>query len=326
MDPMSLTIAEIAKDWYFPEKLRRRRTNTTDGYASSARLYVIPQWGSMTISEITRDAVQDWVDELAARSETRPGGAWKAYKTLRQIIRWAMDKWGLFVADPTRGIEQPRAKIYRPETLTHRRLKRLIRGMVGCECEPTLIIEAALGTRPGEAYHVRWERINWRTGCIPIDGTLQMTSKGLEEYPTKTAKGERECFLPPWALDRLHQIWVDRGRPKGRVIGDLTPAQVAYRIQRWIRQRRLPRITMKNLRHTWGTIAAQAGVKIEDVAAMMGHSTIQTTYRYYYALDAARSKRAQKRVARRILGKTSDDMYKGIILTPIWPENLAQAA
>lgn len=161
---------------------------------------------------------------------------------------------------------------------------------------------------------------------MPIDGTLQQTSKGLEEFPTKTAKGERDGYLPPWALDRLHQIWVERGRPKGRVIGDLTPSQVVYRIQKWIKQHKLPRITMKNLRHTWGTIAAQAGVKIEDVAAMMGHSNIQTTYRYYYALDAARSKRAQKRVARRILGKTSDDMYKGILLKPAWPQALPQAA
>lgn len=326
MDPMALTIGEIARDWYFPEKLRRRRTNTTDGYESSARLYVIPKWEGMTIPEITRDAVQEWVDELAARPKTRAGGAWKAYKTLRQIIRWAMDKWGLFVADPTRGIERPRKPNYKPDTLTHRRLKRLIRGMVGCECEATLIIEAALGTRPGEAYYVRWERINWRTGHIPIDGTLQKTSKGLEEFPTKTAKGERDGYLPPWAVDRLHQIWVSLGRPKGRVIGNLTPSQVVYRIQRWIMRHKLPRITMKNLRHTWGTIAAQAGVKIEDVAAMMGHSNIQTTYGYYYALDAARSKRAQRRVARRILGKASDDMYKGIALTPAWPEALPMAA
>lgn len=324
MDHSLLSISDIALNHYLPAKRQRRRTNTVDGYESSIRLHVLPRWEGLSIPEIGPDDVQAWVDELAEKIGA--GGAWKAYKCLRQVVRWAMDKWGLFVADPTRGIEQPRKPVYRPETLTHRRLKRLIRGMVGCECEPTLIIEAALGTRPGEDYYIRWERINWRTGHVPIDGTLQQTSKGLEEFPTKTAKGERDGYLPPWALDRLHQIWVERGRPKGRVIGDLTPSQVVYRIQKWIRRNKLPRITMKNLRHTWGTIAAQAGVKIEDVAAMMGHSNIQTTYRYYYALDAARSKRAQKRVARRILGKTSDDMYKGILLKPAWPQALPQAA
>lgn len=208
MSYATMAIGEIALNHYLPAKRQRRRTNTVDGYESSIRLHVLPRWEGLSIPEIGPDDVQAWVDELAEKIGA--GGAWKAYKCLRQVVRWAMDKWGLFVADPTRGIEQPRKPAYKPETLTHRRLKRLIRGMVGCECEPTLILEAALGTRPGEAYYIRWERINWRTGHVPIDGTLQQTSKGLEEFPTKTAKGERDGYLPPWALDRLHQIWVDR--------------------------------------------------------------------------------------------------------------------
>ena len=65
---------------------------------------------------------------------------------------------------------------------------------------------------------------------------------------------------------------------------------------------------------------------METVAAMMGHSSIQTTYRYYYALTTAASKRAQRRVARRVMGKTCEDMYKGIVL-PIAPvETVPKAA
>lgn len=311
---MNMPLGKIATDHYLPEKRRRRKTHTVDGYESSINLHLMPRWSDLTIAEITRDAVQDWVDELAPVAG--PGGAKKAYKCLRQVIRWAIDKWGLYVADPTRGIELARKPAYKPETLTQRRLKRLIRGMVGCECEATEIVSAALGCRPGENHYLRWEWINWRTGEVPIKGTLQPTSEGLKEYPTKTAKGERIGCFPAWALDRLHQIWVASGRPKGRIIGDLTPSQVRYRINRWIKRHRLPEISLKNLRHTWGTIAAQAGVAIQDCAAMMGHSSIQTTYRYYYALTAAQAKRAQRKVARRIMGKTCDDMYKGIQLAP----------
>lgn len=325
MDATALTIRQITTGHYLSDKRKRRRTNTVDGYESSLSAHVLPRFGEMTIGEITRDDVQDWVDELA-KTNAGPGGTEKAYKCLRQVIRWAIDKWGLYVADPTRGIELPRKSLYKPQVLTVRRLKRLIRGFVGCEVEPTLIISAALGVRPGENYCTEWQSINWRTGVVPIRGTLQMASDGLKAWPTKTAKGERDCCLPPWALDRLHQIWVDRGRPKGRIIGNLSPSQVVYRIQKWIKEHRLPRITVENLRHTWGTIAASAGVAIETVAAMMGHSSIQTTYRYYYALTTAASKRAQKRVARRVMGKTCEDMYKGIVL-PIAPiETVPKAA
>ena len=143
----------------------------------------------------------------------------------------------------------------------------------------------------------------------------------LYEYDPKTPKSERDLYLPPWALDRLHQLWANAGRPKGRIIGTKKPSQVYRSIQAHIKRERLPRITMKNLRHTWGTIAANL-IPIAQAAAMMGHSTIQTTFRYYYALSATVAKRAQKKIARSVLGKTCEDMYAGIIVRT----DLAKAA
>ena len=38
----TMTIAEIAIEYYLPAKRQRRRTNTVDGDESSIRLYVVP--------------------------------------------------------------------------------------------------------------------------------------------------------------------------------------------------------------------------------------------------------------------------------------------
>ncbi|WP_168770243.1 N-terminal phage integrase SAM-like domain-containing protein [Adlercreutzia caecimuris] len=91
MNPVTLTIGEIAWSHYLPAKRQRRRTNTCDGYESSIRLYVDKRWGDMAIAEIDPDDVQAWVDELA-KTDAGPGGAWKAFKCLRQIVRWALAK------------------------------------------------------------------------------------------------------------------------------------------------------------------------------------------------------------------------------------------
>lgn len=315
-----LTIDQITSDHYLPAKRKRRRANTLYGYESSLNLHVLPKFGDRTIREITRDDVQDWVDELVP--DAGVGGAEKAYKCLRQVIRWAIDKWGLYVADPTRGIELPRKPVRRLDTLTQRRLKRLIRGFVGCEYEPTLIIQATLGTRPSENYFLHWEHINWRTGMVKIRGSLHELPGLVYESITKTAKSERDLFLPSWALDRLHDLWCERGRPKGRIIGDAKPSLVRRWIQRWAKVNKLPKISMKNLRHTWATIAVQSGVPIEHVSAMLGHTNIQTCYRYYMALTDASKRRAQRKVSKLVLGKCAD-MYKGI-LPP--KESLARAA
>lgn len=100
---LKMPLCEIALDHYLPEKKKRRQPDTVYGYESSINLHVLPRWGEMTIEEISHDAVQDWVDELCKSAGI--GGAQKAYKCLRQIIRWAMDKWSLFIPEVTRGIE-----------------------------------------------------------------------------------------------------------------------------------------------------------------------------------------------------------------------------
>lgn len=325
-EAMGLTIEQMTTDHYLPVKHKRgRKPDTLNGYKSSLNRHVLPRWGQMTIPELTRNAVQDWVDSMVPYAG--PGGAEKAYNCLRQVIRWAIDYWGLYVADPTRGIELPRKPVHKPETLTERRLKRMIRGMVGCAYEATAIIQAAIGCRPSENYYLRWEWINWRTGIVPITGSLHQVPGLVYESEVKTAKGERDCYLPPWALDRLHGIWVELGRPKGRIIGLAKPDNVARALARWADKHRLPWVGMRNLRHTWGTIAAKDN-PIEAVSAMMGHSSIQTTYRYYYSLTQATMRRVQRKVARSILGKTCDDMYRGIEMPIVRPtaEALPMAA
>lgn len=310
-EAMNMTVGQITRKYYLPDRRKRCAPITMYGYESSINLHVLPRWEDTPICEITHDDIQDWVDSMP---QDIPGGIEKAFKCLRQVIHWSMDKWMLFIADPTRGIDLPHIPTYKPETLTERRLKKQIRGFVGCLYEATAILQEALGCRPSENHYIHWEWINWRTGFVPIKGSLHEIPGLVYESITKTPKGERDGFLPPWALDRLHEIWVALGRPRGRIIGDAKPSRVYYVLEKWAKDHKLPWVGLRNLRHTWGTIAAKHN-PIEAVSAMMGHSNIQTTYRYYYSLSRATMRRVQRKVARSILGKTSDDMYKGINLT-----------
>ncbi len=271
-----LAINAIALDHYLPEKRARRRATTVEGYESSINLHVLPAFGHMEIADVTRDAVQTWVDSMPSA-----GAAEKAYKFLRQIIRWAIRRWALQVIDPTVGVELPRKPKYCPAVLDARELAGRLRGFWGHAHEATVVLSSSLGLRPGECYALEWRDVDMRSGAVRVSKTLQECRDGLVVYPTKTAQSDRTVYLPKWARERLRDLWRAAGRPRGRIIGDARPSTVKRRIARHAERMKLPRVTMENTRHTWATVAVAAGVAIETVAMMLGHSSIQTAYEHY---------------------------------------------
>lgn len=271
-----MNLKEIAYSHYLPEKRARRRANTCEGYESALRLHVIPRFGSTKLEDITHEEIQRWVDSFEL-----PGAAEKAFKTLRQVVRWAITRFGVRIWDPTQGIELPRKPKREQATLTADEVATVLRGFYGHVEEPTVLLSSCLGLRPGEAYGMAWSDIDMRSGAVRVRRTLQEVKGLLYSYPPKTDRSERTVYLPAFAARRIRAIWRDRGKPSGRIIEGRKPSQVSRAIGSRSRGLGLPLCSMYGRRHTWATVAVEAGAGIEAVAMMLGHSSITTTYRYY---------------------------------------------
>ena len=137
-----------------------------------------------------------------------------------------------------------------------------------------------------------------RSGSVTVSKTLQETSEGLKLYQTKTAQSDRVVYLPKWARARLRDIWRESGKPRGRIIGQAKPSTVSRRIRSWSERSNLPALTMQNARHTWATLAISAGVAIETVSMMLGHSSIQTAYEHYIRPSKSIMEGAQSQVTK----------------------------
>ena len=58
---------------------------------------------------------------------------------------------------------------------------------------------------------------------------------------------------------------------------------------------------MTECRHTWATLAVEAGVGIETVALMLGHTDISTAYEHYIVPRARVCRDAQRQVEQLIM-------------------------
>lgn len=256
---------------------------------------MLPKWGARAIEEITPEEVQEWVDGFELS-----GAALKAFKTFRQVLRWAIRKFRMRIWLATDGVELPKRAWYRPNVLDARQLVELQRGMWGHELEALVLVASDLGLRPGEASHVNMERdIDWRTGEVNVGPSRQTVAGKEMVFAAKTEKSNRTLMLSRHARHRLRQL--RRTLPGGDLLRGMRPDQAYRRVKSHCRREGLPWVGMRNLRHTWATLAIEAGVGIETVALMLGHTEIGTAYEHYIRPRRSICREAQEAVERMML-------------------------
>lgn len=283
-----------AAERYMEEKRPRLRACTIEGYESALRLHVLPAWGRVEIGDMTPEGLQGWVDGFEL-----PGAAEKAYKTLRQVVRWAIRRLGLRAYDPTQaGVELPRKRPYRPEVMDAAGVRSYLKALWGHECEAVAICAVTLGLRRGEACGLRWEDVNLSTGEVRIRRSRQVVRGEVVEYAPKTERSARNCFLPRFAVRRLRAI----RKARSGLLCSMSPDSIARRIRSACRGAGSAWASMTCCRHTWATLAVEAGVGIETVAMMLGHTDISTAYEHYIVPRPTICKEAQRSVEKLIMG------------------------
>ena len=159
--------------------------------------------------------------------------------------------------------------------------------------ERALYLCAAMtGLRQGELLGLRWADIDWTAGRVRVADNF---TRGQIDSP-KSHHGRSVPLADALAgeLERLYQrspFQADdalvfshphTGNP-------LDPSKLRKRCKRALKRAAAPEITFHELRHTFGTQLAAAGVPLRTIQEWMGHADAKTTEIYsHYAPDPSR--------------------------------------
>jgi integrase len=107
----------------------------------------------------------------------------------------------------------------------------------------------------------------------------------------KTARSSRSLDLPTFTTDALKglqetSLSPSKGSWKGLVFCTdtglpLDPANVRRALRKACKTAGVPSLTPYDLRRTTGSLLVDAGVHLEQVADLLGHSNVATTRRHY---------------------------------------------
>lgn len=294
----ALTIEELGRRYVLDLERRKRKGSTVIAVESVLNVHLIPYFGDKAITKIKREDVADLVtkmegDGLAAKSVRNYIGTLSA---LFNYARGANRRWA--AENPCDDAElQGREE---SEEIRYLELTE-IDALVDAACEgdyqridrALYLTAAQTGMRQGELIALRWKDVGWKIGKIRVRRTYSnKRSKNGEIVGFTLPKTKKSSRSVPMSdevageLDRLFKVseWQDDGDlvfADPRTGGPLQCAAILRRYRRALKAAKLDEgHVFHDLRHSYGTAMAGAGVPMRALQEWMGHCDMSTTEIY----------------------------------------------
>jgi integrase len=258
--------------------------------------HIMREFERRPLDAITGEDVEAFMRKLRSRGLS-PATRKKIAVTLRQVLDYAVRR-GWLGANPMAQGGRQKARRTREKALVVYDLATVEK--VAEKASPEMVGEvvrlaALTGLRQGELLALRWSSVNFTERSITVSLT-HVANTGEDEAP----KSNRLRTVP---LSDQAAVVLDRvsRREKWTKKGDLVfPNEKGEHVDAsWLRRKyakargeviaesqksgeNLPTARFHDLRHTFGTQAARAGVPLSDIQALMGHANISTTLIYVH--------------------------------------------
>lgn len=287
-DGSRVTLAELSGPFLRHCKQRQLATSTVMDYESYIRVQLAPFFGDLPVAKIRERDVEDFMAQKLDEGKS-PKSVTNWLGLLHSLFEFAQ-RQGFATDNPCKRVAKPR-----------KRRARQLRFLDGPELEAVLratpddlrgsterclyLIAAMTGLRIGELLGLRWRDVDWAAQKIRVgdnwvrgefgdpksagsDRAVPMANRAARElelhFQRSGCQADGDLVFP-------HPVTgtpLDKSKVRKRFIA----AVVAAGVKR--------HLTIHDLRHTFGTRMAAAGVPLRTIQAWMGHADFKTTQIY----------------------------------------------
>ena len=285
LDPRkgSITLSDWSERWL--ESRRGVRPSTKSRDRSYVRNHIVPDLGSLRLSEIAFDHVQEWVGRLESK-ELAPATVRKAYQILAQILELAV-KARRIGWNPARGVELPSLEEPDPRFITSEEIDRLA-DIIERRFRALVLLGGYCGTRWGEAAGLAVSRVDLLHRRITIDQALTEVDGVLSLSPPKTKSSVRRIALPQFMIEEIEEhLATFAPGPNGVLV--TTNDGFLLRRSNFRRRIWLPAVAAADLsplpfhalRHSHAALLIAQGEHPKVIADRLGHASPNVTNAIY---------------------------------------------
>ncbi len=321
-----VTLGEWLDIW-LRRKEKSLRESTAELYRSTIRHHIVPHLGTKMLSQITPIHLQSLYATLLQSGRVSGGGLSNA--TVRKVHMLLHEAFADAVREkrlaenPTLDAVPPKVERKEMPVLQREQIEKLLAQTNGDALwHDFFTTELMTGLRRGEICALRWEDYS-EDGCLHVCRSVRCKSGRPILGEPKTDGGKRTILLPMSVknlMDKRKETAVSDWifpHPKDDSM-PLPPSSAYHKLKSLLRKAGLPDMRFHDLRHTFSTTAAAAGVDPKTLPALLGHTKAS------FSLDVYTSMTDDMKVhAQTVVGNFITDVF-GKELKP-WQEEEKRA-
>lgn len=291
------TVDALATEYLaYLERDKETKPSTLRDYRSILRAHVLPEFGGLAPEAVTSAHVERWQRTLTTTKTGKP----LSNRTRVKILTFFSGLMGFGVAayklpgNPVSEVEKPRTHAAAGiDVLSVEEVHALVRHAASVQDAAVYLTAALTGLRRGELIALRWRHVDFNASSLRV-----VESYAGETLTTpKSGQGRTVPAAPEVAqtLARLSQRGGHVGADDLVFVGPsgsyLDGSALRRRYKEALKQAELRDLRFHDLRHTFGTRCAAAGVDLWRLRNWLGHANQRTTDMYAHyaprATDAA---------------------------------------
>ncbi len=145
---------------------------------------------------------------------------------------------------------------------------------------PIIICAIDTGMRRGEIFKLKWSDLDWNGDSVNIPETRAVK---VREFNTKTLRA-RTVPITKRLKAELQALWEKSDQDGDDLVFGITN-NISKGFETACSQAVIENLRFHDLRRTFGTRLAKSGVPIHEISRLLGHTNLETTFRYLGLTD-----------------------------------------
>lgn len=309
------TVGEWVERW-LPSMASKIRSSTLRDY-EHCLARVTERLGHVRLQELRPLDIEELYAALLSDGHRYGGGL--SPKTVRNVhiaLRRSLadaERFGLVQRNVAALVKAPSPQRKELQTWTPDEVRTFLESVEDDRLSAAYRLLATTGMRRGEVLGLRWPCVDLKAGRLQVNQSLTVVKDEFVWAPPKTARSRRSLSLDGATVTALREhrgrqnkerlalgeAWVDGDLlfcdEAGR---ELHPDRFSRAFSSAAKRAGVRPIRLHDLRHTWATLALQAGIHPKVVSERLGHATTGITLDVYSHVQPEMDAEAASAVAK----------------------------